>query len=107
MGAVLLTSFTMGSNDTAPEVTAVILYGVTFFPSCIFAVWYQRKAAIWLVTLAGISLFGLGYQVVVQGLASKSPVKLLSNSFEAILLAIIPGLLGLLLLRDASPAEER
>ena len=61
MGSTLLSSFTMGSNDTAPEVLAVVLYGLTILPSCIFAIWFQRKAAVWLVISAGVSLFGLGY----------------------------------------------
>jgi hypothetical protein len=34
---MLFSSFTIGSNDSAPEVLTILLYGLTILPSCILA----------------------------------------------------------------------
>jgi hypothetical protein len=34
-GGMLLSSFTLGANDSAPEVLSILLNGLTILPSCI------------------------------------------------------------------------
>jgi hypothetical protein len=63
-GGMLFSSFTIGTNDSAPEVFAILLNGLTILPSCILAIWFMRYAAIWLMLLSPITAFGLVYQVV-------------------------------------------
>lgn len=99
LGATLLGSFTMGSNDTTPEIVAVVLYGLTLLPSCILAIWFQRRAAIWLLCLSGISLFGFMYQAFAQGLVSQPVTKLAGSLSWMLFLVAIPALLGVALLR--------
>jgi hypothetical protein len=97
-GAVLLDSFTLGSNDSLPEVVAITLYGLTILPSCILAIWFQKQAATWLITLSPLTAFGLIYQVIAQyrtnGVGTIAHGILLS-----LIAAAIPGLIGALLLR--------
>ena len=99
LGATLLGSFTMGSNDTTPEIVAVVLYGLTLLPSCILAIWFQRRAAIWLLCLSGISLFGFMYQAFAQGLVSQPVTKLVGSLSWMLFLVAVPALLGVALLR--------
>jgi hypothetical protein len=99
LGATLLGSFTMGSNDTTPEIVAVVLYGLTLLPSCILALWFQRRAAIWLLCLSGISLFGFTYQAFAQSVVSQPVAKLVGSLSWMLFLVAIPALLGIALLR--------
>jgi hypothetical protein len=99
LGATLLGSFTMGSNDTTPEIFALILYGLTILPSCILAIWFQRRAAIWLLCLSGISLFGFTYQVFAQGVVSQPVTKLVGSIIWMLFMVAIPALLGVALLK--------
>ena len=99
LGATLLGSFTMGSNDTKPDIVAVVFYGMTLLPSCILAIWFQRRAAIWLLLLSGISLFGLVYQEFAQGVVSLPVTKLIGSLGWMLLLVAIPAFLGVALLR--------
>ena len=103
LGAVLWASFTLGSNDTTPEIASLILYGLTILPSCILAIWFPRGPATWLIFLACVSLFGFSYQLAVQRPASQAVWLLLWNIGKIFLLATIPGLLGFSLLRTARP----
>jgi hypothetical protein len=104
LGATLISSFTIGSNDTKPEIVALVIYGLTILPCCILAIWFRRPAALWLISLAAISGFGFVYQLVVQGL-HRPFVTLLGDAAWMLFLAAIPGLLGFLLLRD-SPSRN-
>jgi hypothetical protein len=99
LGATLLGSFTMGSNDTTPEIVAVVLYGLTLLPSCILALWFQSRAAIWLLCLSGISLFGFTYQAFAQSVVSQPVAKLVGSLSWMLFLVAIPALLGIALLR--------
>jgi hypothetical protein len=96
-GAVIVGSFTMGSNDTAPEIVAITLYGFTILPSCILAIWHRRVSAVWLIALTFISAFGFMYQEVHQA-ADRQLSASINGYVTAALLAAVPGLIGILLL---------
>ena len=98
LGAVLFASFTIGSNDTLPEIVALILYGLTILPSCILAIWFRKYAATWLIALTPISAFGLIYQVIAQNRANQLATMTPGVAFPLIAIAI-PGFIGVLLLR--------
>jgi len=97
-GAVIVGSFTIGSNDTAPEIVAIILYGFTILPSCILAIWRRRISAVWLIALTFVSAFGFLYQEVHQAADIKLSASI-PGYVTAALLAAVPGLIGILLLR--------
>ena len=99
LGATLFSAFTLGANDTTPEVFVLALYGLTILPSCILAIWFQRRAAIWLLCLSGISLFGFMYQAFSQGVVSQPVTKLVGGLSWMLFLVAIPALLGVALLR--------
>ena len=63
-GGMLFSSFTIKTNDSAPEVVAMLLNGLTVLPSCVLAIWFMRYAAIWLMALFRITAFGVIYQVI-------------------------------------------
>jgi hypothetical protein len=97
-GAVLLSSFTLGSNDSLPETVAVILYGLTILPSCILAIWFRKYAATWLIALSCITAFGFIYQVIAENLVHGVGTLARGITFSLIA-AAIPGFIGVLLLR--------
>jgi hypothetical protein len=92
LGATLIGSFTIGRNDTAPEIAAYVLYGLTILPCCLLAIWYPKWPAWWLVVLCFISLFGFAYQEIHQEAHS------LRSAVGWVFTASIPGLIGALLL---------
>src|SRR5580698_4650598 len=92
-GGMLFGSFTMGANDSLPEVLVILLNGLTILPSCILAIWFTKPAALWLMLLAPITAFGLAYQI----LHLKSSA---GDIVWALIVAIIPGAIGLLLFRS-------
>jgi hypothetical protein len=104
-GLMLVGSFTLGTNDTAPEVVAILLYGLTILPSCILAIWYRKAAAIWLITLAAISAFGFIYQIFEEAGRGWGYGSLLRDVAYPLFLAAIPMLLGVLLLRSHRSEE--
>src|ERR1700733_1103702 len=88
-GGLLFSSFTMGANDSLPEVLAILLNGLTILPSCILAIWFAKPAAMWLMLLTPITAFGLAYEIL----------HLRSSASEiawAFVVALIPGAIGLL-----------
>jgi hypothetical protein len=100
-GALLISSFTIGANDTAPEIVGIALYGLTLLPSCILAIWRRKIAAIWLIALPFLTAFGLTYQVIhdpARGHLGEIPAKAVIN---IILFAGIPIVIGTLLLGSA------
>ena len=107
LGALLIGSFTIGANDTAPGIAALVLYGLTILPSCILAIWYRKSSAVWLIVLSAIALFGFVYQVVIQRRAGEPFDVLLSHLLSSVIIAAVPGFLGTLLLRDASLSPQR
>lgn len=104
-GSILLSSFALGVNDTAPERLALMLYALTILPACILAIWYRRASGFWLVALAILTLCGFTYQVVVQA-SEVTPYKVsLGDVASTVFFSSIPALLGVSLLRT-SPLEE-
>jgi hypothetical protein len=97
-GGMLFSSLTMGANDSAPEVLATLLYGLTILPSCILAIWFTRYAALWLMLLAPITAIALVYQAIHSRTAGDYWT-VVGNVAEALLVAAIPGVIGLLLFR--------
>jgi hypothetical protein len=53
--------FVIGINDSAPEISALLL-PVTLLHTCIIALWERRLASIWLLLLGLIWIFGMAYQ---------------------------------------------
>ena len=98
-GFMVLNSFDLGSNDTAPEVVAVVLYGLTVLPACIVAIWYHKVSAVWLLVLSFITAFGFIYQVVEQAARENAYRSIPRGLIGPLLIAVIPGLIGILLLR--------
>ena len=98
---MLFGSFTIGANDSAPEVLAILLYGLTILPSCILAIWFMRYAALWLMLLTPITATGLVYQALHSATAG-GHWTVAGGVAEALLVAAIPGVIGLLLYRRRS-----
>jgi hypothetical protein len=96
--AMLFSSFTIGANDSLPEIVALVLYGLTILPSCILAIWFQKYAATWLIALSSIVAFGFIYQVIAQNRADGVGTMARGITFSLIA-AAIPGFIGVLLLR--------
>ncbi len=99
LGVLLVGSFTIGANDTVPEVVALVLYGLSILPSCILAIWYRKSSAVWLIALSGIALIGFIYQVMNQRGPGEPFGSLLGHLITAVVLAAVPGILGALLYR--------
>ncbi len=100
-----LCSFTIGANDSAPEIIAIVLYGLTVLPSCILAIWFQKHAAMWLIALSPITAFGFIYQVLAQSGADKAYGAMARGISLSLVIAVIPGFLGILLLRTEHPKQ--
>lgn len=105
-GFMAISSFTIGANDTAPEILAIVLYGLSILPACIVAIWYRRAAAIWLFVLSGITALGFAYQVIMGPNRKPLGLSLFLRGVPAlVVIAAIPGIIGYLLLRT-SRAED-
>jgi hypothetical protein len=102
-GGMLFSSFTIGANDSAPEVLAILLYGLTILPSCILAIWFMRYAALWLMLLTPITAIGLVYQAIHSRPAGDYRT-VVGGVAEALIVAAIPGAIGLLLFRRRGEA---
>jgi hypothetical protein len=61
-GVMIVTSITIGANDTAPEVIAIVLYGFTVLPACLLAIRFPRTSGAWLVFVSLVTCFGFAYQ---------------------------------------------
>jgi hypothetical protein len=103
-GVMVLGSFTIGVNDSGPEIVAISLYGLTILPSCILAIWFRKYAAIWLMILFPITALGFIYQTVQRGADGPSDWALLRGIALFMIVAAIPGLIGVLLFRSDRPA---
>lgn len=106
-GGMLFSSFTIGTNDSAPEVLAILLNGLTILPSCILAIWFMRYAALWLMLLSPITALGLVYQVIHSRNPAGDYWRVLGGMAEALIVAAIPGAIGLLLFRRQGEAADR
>jgi hypothetical protein len=102
-GGMLFSSFTIGANDSAPEVLAILLYGLTILPSCILAIWFMRYAALWLMLLTPITAIGLVYQAILSRPAGDYRT-VVGGVAEALIVGAIPGVIGLLLFRRRGEA---
>jgi hypothetical protein len=105
-GGMLFSSFTIGANDSAPEVLTILLYGLTILPSCILAIWFMRYAALWLMLLAPITAFGLVYQLIHSRTPAGDYWTVVGGMGEALIVASIPGAIGLLLFRRRGEAAD-
>jgi hypothetical protein len=99
LGGTLLNSFTLGINDTLPEVVALVLYGLTILPCCVLAIWRQKFAGWWLIFVSVATLIGFAYQIVSKNLHDPLGGLIRVSAWVAVL-ATIPALLGFLLLRS-------
>jgi hypothetical protein len=99
-GGMLFSSFTIGANDSAPEVLSILVYGLTILPSCILAIWFMRYASLWLMLLSPITAFGLVYQVIHSKKPAANFWTFAGGLAEALIVAAIPGAIGLLLFRS-------
>jgi hypothetical protein len=106
-GGMLFSSFTIGTNDSAPEVLTILLYGLTILPACIFAIWFMRYAALWLMILFPITAFGLVYQVIHSRTAAEDYWTVAGGIAEAFIVAAIPGAIGILLFRRRGDSANR
>jgi hypothetical protein len=97
LGVLIFSAFSIGANDSRPEIIAFVLYGLTMFPACILAMWFRKYAATWLIILSAIAAFGFTYQLIAQG--SNQKVEMMGRSLTFFVIAGIPALLGTLLLR--------
>jgi hypothetical protein len=106
-GGMLLSSFTLGANDSAPEVLAILLNGLTILPSCICAIWFMRYAALWLMFLSAITAFGLVYQQI----HSSKPVGgfwgEVGDLTWALIVVAIPAAIGIFLFRRQGEVASR
>jgi hypothetical protein len=104
-GGMLFSSFTIGTKDSAPEVLAILLNGLTIPPSCILAIWLMRYAAIWLMALFPITAYGVIYQVI----HSRNPVggqwTVVGDMAWGLIVAAIPGAIGIILFRRQGEAQ--
>jgi hypothetical protein len=98
-GAVVMSAFTIGNNDTAPEIIAMLLYGFTILPACILSIWHRKAAAYWLLALSFISAFGFLYQEAALSAGDDHLGSLARDALRVLFFAAIPGLIGALLLR--------
>ena len=105
-GGMLFSSFTIGTNDSTPKVLAILLYGLTILPSCILAIWFMRYAALWLILLAPITAFGLVYQAIHSRAPTGDSWTVVGGVAKALIVAAIPGAIGILLFRRRSEAPD-
>jgi hypothetical protein len=87
-------SFTLGVNDTLPEVLAIIFYILSFVPAGILAFWKRRLASIWLISLGLFCMFGFNYQMWMQHEITCRHI--LAVLFIGIIPALCLGLFGLI-----------
>src|ERR1700722_11012976 len=66
LGAMVYGSFFLGANESNPEIVAMLLYGLTFLPACLLAIWFRKLAGWWLLCLFPATALGFIYQTVVQ-----------------------------------------
>jgi hypothetical protein len=59
--ALPMAIFTIGVNDSVPEVWALLL-PATLLPTCIIALWWRRQASVWLLLLGMIWIYGMTWQ---------------------------------------------
>jgi hypothetical protein len=105
-GGMLFSSFTIGTNDSAPEVVSMLLNGLTILPSCILAIWFMRYAAIWLMALFPITAFGVIYQVIHSRNPAGDRWTVVGDMAWGLILAAIPGAIGIILFRRQGEAQS-
>lgn len=93
-GVMVVTSFTIGANDTAPEVVAIVLYGFTVLPACLLAIRFPRASGSWLVFLSFVSGYGFAYQAFCTRLPDESFGAFLKGLIVFLMIACIPGVIG-------------
>jgi hypothetical protein len=92
---------------TPRRIIAISLYGLTILPSCILAIWFRRKAAVWLVALFPITFFGVVYQIATGPRMIGQDFKALVQEILVLLVfCAIPGVLGTLLLRNGKDDRQ-
>jgi hypothetical protein len=106
-GGMLFSSFTVGTNDSAPEVLAILLNGLTILPSCILAIWFMRYAAILLMALFPITAFGVVYQVIHSRNPAGGYWTVVDDMAWGLIVAAIPGAIGILLFRRQGDQTDR
>lgn len=59
--ALPMAIFTIGANDSAPETWALLL-PATLLPTCVLALWWRSQAAVWLLVLGVLWIYGMTWQ---------------------------------------------
>ncbi len=106
-GALIFGAFTLGVNDSAPEVVAISLYGLTALPSCILAIWFPRNVAIWLFALSAITAFGFTYQMILSKKVETLHTPWITEVALISIIVAIPVILGLFLLQPRGASRAR
>jgi hypothetical protein len=96
---MVVTSFTIGANDTEPEVIAILLYGLTVLPACLLAIRFPKSSGIWLILVSLVSGFGFVYQACSTRQPDESFGAFLKGLIGLLVIACIPGAIGGGLLR--------
>src|SRR3954470_11899898 len=96
-GSMTMTSFTSGSNDSAVEIAALVLYGF----------WHPRFSGIWLLALSVIAAFGFLYQGFHQAELHKTYISHFKNSVGQLVVAAIPAFIGYSLVRSERTENVR
>jgi hypothetical protein len=91
-------AFTIGVDDTGPEIVSLLFYGLTILPACVLAIWFPKFSAVWLIGLFPVKAFGLVYQMAQNATASGDHRALARGVAGALVLALVPGFIGVLLL---------
>jgi hypothetical protein len=108
LGVLIVTSFTIGANDTTPEVVGIVIYGFTVLPACLLAIRFPKTSAYWLFLVSVLTSFGFGYQDF-KGVrpADESFGSFVRGLIVSQAVAFIPGLVGgcLLFLERRSPRQ--
>lgn len=75
--------FTIGINDCAAEILAILLCPTAFMLACIVALRERTRAGIWLVVLSVVWLYGMlderHYMVYVRGFPPRTAMELLES----------------------------
>ena len=92
-GFLVVSSFTIGNNDTMVEIIALGFYGFTVLPMCILAIWYRRFSAIWLIALSLLSSVAFVYQGFHQSM-DQTYHQILADLTGPLVVAVIPAVIG-------------
>jgi len=107
-GFMAVNSFTIGANDTAPEIIAILLYGFTVLPACLVAIRFPRPSGVWLLFVSLVACLGFVYQTFSSTRPpDESHGSFLRGSISILVVACIPAAIGGCLLRFGLDRTQR